>query len=134
MKSKVFKKNKYGKIEFTESELKEVLDEIYNEGFNDGSNRYYYYNTPYRYKPYPYYYNWFSTATDPLTTSAITTATSTADNHITIDGSKLNTGSTCITVNKNEDCLDKVISKSPLKSNKDTYTYTIKHKKDENDK
>lgn len=129
MKSKVFKKNKYGKIEFTESELKEVLDEIYNEGFNDGNNSYYYYNTPYRYKPYPYYYTWCSTVTDPLTTTATT-----ADSHITIDGSKLNNGSTCITANKNEDLLDKVTSKIPLKPNKDTYTYTIKHKKDENDK
>lgn len=134
MKSKVFKKNKYGKIEFTESELKEVLDEMYNEGFNDGSNRYYYYNTPYRYKPYPYYYTWCSNSTDPLTTTAITTATSTADSHITIDGSKLHNNSTYITVNKNEDLLDKVISKTPLKSNKDTYTYTIKRKTEENDK
>ena len=129
MKSKVFKKNKYGKIEFTESELKEVLDEIYNEGFNDGSNNYYYYNTPYRYKPYPYYYTWCSTVTDP---TSITTTTSTSDSNMTIDGSKLNDSSA--TINKNEDWLDKVTSKIPLKSNKDTYTYTIKRKAEENDK
>lgn len=131
MKSKVFKKNKYGKIEFTESELKEVLDEIYNEGFNDGSNNYYYYNTPYRYKPYPYYYTWCSNITDHMTTAATTTN---AASNLTIDGSKLNDGSTCITVNKNEDWIDKVTSKIPLKSNKDTYTYTIKRKAEENDK
>ena len=131
MKSKVFKKNKYGKIEFTESELKEVLDEIYNEGFNDGSNNYYYYNTPYRYKPYPYYYTSCSTVTDP---TSITTATSTSNSNLTIDGSKLNDSSACITINKNEDWLDKVTSKIPLKSNKDTYTYTVKRKVEENDK
>ena len=131
MKSKVFKKNKYGKIEFTESELKKVLDEIYDEGYMDGSSSNYYYTTPYRYKPYPYYYTWCSTATDP---ASVTTATSTADSHITIDGSKLHNSGTCITVNKNEDWLDKVTSKIPVKSNKDTYTYTVKRKTEENDK
>lgn len=135
MKSKVFKKNKYGKIEFTESELKKVLDEIYDEGYMDGSSSNYYYTTPYRYKPYPYYYTWCSTATDPLTNIATTTATSTADSHITIDGSKLSSSEgTVLTINKNEDWLDKVTSKIPVKSNKDTYIYTIKRKTEENDK
>lgn len=35
MKIKVFTKNKDGKIEFTEDELKKLLDEVYWEGYND---------------------------------------------------------------------------------------------------
>ena len=35
MKIKVFTKNKDGKIEFTEDELKKLLDEVYSEGYND---------------------------------------------------------------------------------------------------
>ena len=36
MITKTFYKNKDGKIEFTESALKELLDEIYKEGFREG--------------------------------------------------------------------------------------------------
>lgn len=137
MKSKVFKKNKYGKIEFTESELKKVLDEIYDEGYMDGSSSNYYYTTPYRYKPYPYYYTWCSNATDPNTVTAegVSVGTTTATNSgLTIDGSKLSSSDKVLTINKEEDWLDKVTSKIPVKSNKDTYTYTIKRKTEENDK
>lgn len=35
MKIKVFTKNKDGKIEFAEDELKNLLDEVYWEGYND---------------------------------------------------------------------------------------------------
>lgn len=35
MKIKVFTKNKDGKIEFAEDELKKLLDEVYWEGYND---------------------------------------------------------------------------------------------------
>lgn len=35
MKIKVFTKNNVGKIEFTEEELKNLLDEVYWEGYNN---------------------------------------------------------------------------------------------------
>lgn len=34
--TKRFEKNKNGKVEFTETELKALLDEVYNHGYNDG--------------------------------------------------------------------------------------------------
>lgn len=49
MKTKFFTKNEKGKIEFTEKELKTLLDEIYNDGYNDGRMSGYTYTTPYRY-------------------------------------------------------------------------------------
>ena len=51
MKTKIFTKNEKGKIEFTENELKALLDEIYNEGYNDGKSRGYIYTTPTRITP-----------------------------------------------------------------------------------
>ena len=78
MKTKVFTLNKNNKIEFTEKELRRLLDEIYNDGYYDGknSNSYYYYTTPYRpYPSYPYY-TWCSTTSNG---STINTATSTKD-------------------------------------------------------
>ena len=53
MKVKVFTKNQNGKIEFTEDELRKLLDEIYNEGYWDGKGNSYIYTTPYTYT-YPY--------------------------------------------------------------------------------
>lgn len=46
MKVKVFTKNQNNKIEFTEDELRKLLDEIYNEGYWDGAKKYVY-TTPY---------------------------------------------------------------------------------------
>ena len=47
MKTKFFTLNKDNKIEFTEKELKALLDEIYNDGYWDGKRQYtYVYNTP----------------------------------------------------------------------------------------
>ncbi len=54
MKTKYFTKNKHGKIEFTESELKNLLDEIYNDGYWDGTRSTYVYQTPYRWEPFTY--------------------------------------------------------------------------------
>lgn len=36
MKIRCFSKNKNNKIEFTETELKQLLDEVYNDGYSDG--------------------------------------------------------------------------------------------------
>ena len=70
MKVKVFTKNKNDKIEFTEDELRVLLDEIYNEGYSDCS-RGYVYTTPI--KTYPYWT--YTTATGSATTSTTTSAT-----------------------------------------------------------
>lgn len=113
MKTKIFTKNNKGKIEFTEKQLKDLLDEIYNEGYNDGSKKYYY-TTPYYYR-----YNYFDTTTTPITyctTSAssdnITTAKSTG---MTISATDLHNGETTACIN--DECSD---------NKKSTYKYTVK--------
>lgn len=68
---KTFKINKKGKIEFTKEELKKLLDEIYNEGYREGSLQYYTYTTP---------WNWDHWYTNPTT---ITTNTTTINTDIT---------------------------------------------------
>ena len=81
MKTKVFTLNKNNKIEFTEKELKKLLDEMYNDGYEDGKrNCTYVYTTPYR-NPW----NW--------------SYTTTASNDYTINTSDT-TGT--ITLNKND--------------------------------
>lgn len=55
MKVKVFTLNDKGKIEFTEDELKELLDEIYNAGYYDATHPGYIYYTPWKYWQSPYY-------------------------------------------------------------------------------
>ena len=62
MKVKVFTKNQNGKIEFTEDELRKLLDEIYNEGYWDGKGNNYIYTTPYTHT-YTYPYTVYSTST-----------------------------------------------------------------------
>ena len=47
MRVHVFVPNKYGKIELTKEELEKLLNESYNQGWNDKSGGYYYYNQPY---------------------------------------------------------------------------------------
>ena len=117
MKTKIFTKNNKGKIEFTEKQLKDLLDEIYDEGYNDGSKRYYY-TTPYYYR-YPYYSNTCYGSTTPITyctTTAssdnIATATNTG---ITISTKDWNTSET--NACSNDECCDK---------KKSTYKYTVK--------
>ena len=56
MKIKVFTKNQNNKIEFTEKELRKLLDEIYSEGYSEGYSNGaggYFYTTPH-YTKYPY--------------------------------------------------------------------------------
>ena len=110
MKTKIFTKNSKGKIEFTEKELKSLLDEMYNEGYADGSKKYYYTT--------PYYPNWwyYSNTTTPLT--YCTTATSTGDSGITISSGSCTNDSTTATIN-NETSGNK----------KSTYKYIIKSSK-----
>lgn len=89
MKTKVFTKNEKDKIEFTEKELKALLDEIYNEGYNDGKNRSYVYTTPYTLQPWSQYRTWCttdSTVAKGVTTTATTAGTSSST--LTIKGDK----------------------------------------------
>ena len=46
MITKTFTKNEKGKIEFTEKELKELLDEMYHYGYNEGKGHKYIYTSP----------------------------------------------------------------------------------------
>ena len=88
---KYFKKNKNGKIEFTETELKKILDEVYNAGYDDCKSRCYVYTTPYRWYDYPYY-TYTTTASNSgislgnTTTTAKTISTPTTNGTITING------------------------------------------------
>lgn len=43
---KVFKLNKNNKIEFTREELKALLDEVYQNGYQEGKNENWYWNSP----------------------------------------------------------------------------------------
>lgn len=54
---KIFTKNENNKIEFTEEELKLLLDEVYREGLNDGLSKKYFYATP----------NWYFDSTKYVT-------------------------------------------------------------------
>ena len=89
MKTKIFTKNEKGKIEFTEKELKALLDEIYNEGYNDGKSRSYIYTTPTRTTPWWQYGTWCTA--DSTTAKGTTTNATTAgadSSTITIKGVK----------------------------------------------
>ena len=72
---KVFTLNKNHKIELTEKELKELLDQVYWEGYRDNSSSYTY-STPspsiLTTKTYPY---WYSTTTAGNSNISGTTAT-----------------------------------------------------------
>lgn len=88
--TKRFEKNKNGKVEFTEKELKALLDEVYNEGYNDGKyNSGVIWNSPYKYdewwnKPY---ITWCSN-------SDSTTASST---NVTLDSCTVASSDLCTT-------------------------------------
>lgn len=90
MKTKIFTKNEKGKIEFTEKELKALLDEIYNEGYHEGKDRSYIYTTPYTPKPWWQYGTWCTT--DSTTAKGVTTTATTSEassSTLTIKGDKL---------------------------------------------
>ena len=65
---KVFTKNKNGKIELTEKEIKELLDESYWEGYRS-ANKSYTYISPYPSWWSPYTYNSSSTNSSITITS-----------------------------------------------------------------
>lgn len=85
---KVFKLNKDGKVEFTKEELKKLLDEIYNSGYDDGKNQNFSWHSPFRYDPW-----YYTTVTCADTNATITTGSSTiTTNPYTITYSNDSTG------------------------------------------
>lgn len=72
---KVFTTNKDGKIEFTQKELEKLLDEVWRDGYNSNSYRYWWSSptitTPYYTTTTPYY----TTTTDGAKTITYTTNT-----------------------------------------------------------
>lgn len=79
---KTFKFNQNGKIEFTKEELKELLDEIYNAGYNDNT---WTYTTPfiwkYEFTGTPSYYT-YTTTTASANSSEFTTNNTTTNGSI----------------------------------------------------
>lgn len=62
---KCFCKNKNNKIELTEQELKELLDEVYKYGYNEGNEKTYWYTSPTGNPTKPWWYEiTTSTSTD----------------------------------------------------------------------
>ena len=96
-----FEKNKNGKVEFTEIELKKLLDEVYNEGYNNGKYcSKVIWDPPYRYE------DWWSTTphitwntTDLNGTSS--TGTITSGNIISGNSSNTSCTSTASLLNTN---------------------------------
>ena len=86
MKTKIFTKNEKGKIEFTEKELKNLLDEIYNEGYNDGKSKSYTYTTPIYTNPW--WYGTYCTAGSTTDAKYTTAATTSGSSTITVKGDK----------------------------------------------
>ncbi len=84
---KVFTTNKSGKIELTEKELKQLLDDVYWEGYRD-NNHTWTYTTPLR---YPYY---SSTTSGTIYCNTANNATisnaNTSGSTYTIDASSFN--------------------------------------------
>ena len=74
MRIKIFVPNEYGRIELTKEELEKLLNESYQQGWNDKSN---YYNQPY----YTLYSNIANTSYTASSTTINDFAT-TADNTI----------------------------------------------------
>lgn len=85
MITKTFIKNKDGKIEFTERELKKLLDEVYENGYQEGKGKStFVYTTPNWWtwnKPYYTYCSSSSNNIDTTTATKITLGdvTTTAD-------------------------------------------------------
>jgi len=80
MIQKAFTKNKQGKIEFTQTELDQLLNDVWRDGYNEGKNSDYTWTSP--------YYRWPTITTTPYyTTSTVTlngeTTVSTEKNSIT---------------------------------------------------
>ena len=93
---KVFTLNKNNKIELTEKELKQILDEAYWEGYHNGSHTTYTYTSPSILTPY-----YYTTCTNGTTGSITLTSTSASDINTYTDNITSSTvGNATITGNK----------------------------------
>ena len=63
MKIKTFVLNKNNKIQLSEKELKQLLDEVYWEGYKDGSSSHWTYTTPNYTYSYPTWKDYITTCT-----------------------------------------------------------------------
>ena len=89
---KIFTTNKNGKIELTEKELRQLLDDVYWEGYRD-NNHTWTYTSPH----YPY---WTSTTGTPLTSDSITISADDMAKHTITLGKDYTTSSTAYINNK----------------------------------
>ena len=80
MMVKVFTLNKNNKIELTEKELKQILDEAYWEGYRNGSHTTYTYTSPSILTPY-----YSTTCTNGTTGSITLTSASASDINTYVD-------------------------------------------------
>lgn len=69
MIQKAFTKNKQGKIEFTQTELDQLLNDVWQDGYNEGKNSDYTWTSP--------YYRWPNITTPYCYTTSDTTLTTT---------------------------------------------------------
>ena len=83
---KVFTKNKNGKIELTEKELKQLLDDSYWEGYR--ANDRYVYTTP---NVWPYYSPYYWTSTGSSITCNLQDTTTASNTSMNIDVASLKT-------------------------------------------
>ena len=89
MITKTFIKNENGKIEFTERELKNLLDEVFTNGFNEGKGKSTYtYTSPFWMDWNKPIYTYTTPATSPFSVSYTTTAASTTTASSTTDSKK----------------------------------------------
>ena len=85
MIQKAFTKNKQGKIEFTQTELDQLLNDVWQDGYSEGKNSDYTWTSPYYRWPSVITTPYYTTTTDLTgTTLNSSTAIDTSNNKITI--------------------------------------------------
>lgn len=82
MKIKVFTKNKDGKIEFAEDELKKLLDEVYWEGYNDN----------------PHTWTWQTPSWSPYVWTSVAKDITVSSSDITVSSSSLTSTEATVTL------------------------------------
>lgn len=87
--TKRFEKNKDGKVEFTETELKALLDEVYNEGYNNGR-----YSSGVVWNPPCRYDEWWN---KPYITWCSNSDSTTASSNVTLDSCTVASSDFCTT-------------------------------------
>ena len=77
MKYKIFSLNENGRISFTKEELEKLLDEVYNDGYEQGSKKYIYCYPTTHTEPYnPLTQPYITYSTQYVDSNTVTTANS----------------------------------------------------------